>query len=110
MSGTFTPLPVLNGQLPTTQGIIALCPPGTNDYVKQLYLFNNNAATQTIFLYLVSSGGTQTTWHRIVLAQNESAHVLEDGESVTLTPGDSIQAITTTASAVDYTITGVQET
>ncbi|HSV90924.1 MAG TPA: hypothetical protein VLH80_07475 [Nitrospiraceae bacterium] len=110
MSGNFAPLPVANGQLPNSQAAILTCPAGMNYYVKQLYLFNNNAATQTIFLYLVPNGGTQTTWHRIVLAQNESAHVLEDAESVTLTPGDAIQAVTTTAAAVDFTFTGVQET
>lgn len=110
MSGNFSPFSPLNGQLPTAQGNIIAAPSGTNYYIKQLYLFNNNAATQTILLYLVPNAGSQTSWHRIVLAQNESAHVLEDGESVTLTPGDAIQAVTTTASAVDYTSTGVQET
>jgi hypothetical protein len=110
MSGTFTPLPLMVGQLPTSQGNIAVCPSGTNYYVKQIFLFNKNVATQTIFLYLLPSGGVAGTWHRLVLAQNESAHVLEDGESVTLTAGDAIQSVTTTGSAVDYTITGVQET
>ena len=110
MSGNFAPLPVTNGQLPNVQASILTCPPGTNYYLKQIYLFNNNAAQQTIMLYLVTAGSSQTTWHRLVLALNESAHMLEDGESVTLTPGDSLQAVTTTGAAVDFTITGVQET
>ena len=110
MSGNFTPLPVSNGQLPNSQASILVCPSGINYYLKQFFLYNENAASQTIQLWLFPNGGVAELFRQLVLGQNESAQVLEEGESITLTPGDAIQAITTTASAVDYTFTGVQET
>lgn len=109
MSGVFSPFTPLNGQLPSSQGNIIVCPGGTNLYVKKLLLFNNNAAVQSFQLWLVPSGGTPTCIGGGQLAQSEFAEVLEHGESITLTPGDAIQGVTTTAAAVDYTGTGVQE-
>lgn len=110
MSGTFTPIPVINGQLPNSQANLIACPAGTNYYIKQFILFNHNVAPQTIDIFLVPNGGTASSLPQIVLAQNESAFVLEGGESITLTPGDSIQGLATNAAAVDFTFTGVQET
>lgn len=111
MSGVFVPFTPINGQLPdTTPAPIVTAPGGQNLYIKQLLLFNENAATQTILLYLMPTGGTPLPFRQLVLEQNESAAVLEDGESITLTAGDEILAVTTTASAVDFTATGVQET
>lgn len=77
-------------------------------YVKGVSLFNKNAATQTIDVY-VSIGGTDRRYRRFVLAQFESADVLSEGNTWELSNGDSIKAITTTANAVDYTVTGVEE-
>ena len=110
MSNNFTPLPVINGQLPNSQANLLVCPNGTNYYIKQLFLFNHNSSVETIRLFLLPNGGVATAIPQLQLAQNESAQILEDGESITLTPGDAIQAVTTTAAVVDYTFTGVQET
>lgn len=110
MSGNFAPLPVSNGQLPNSQANILVCPPGTFYYVKQFFLFNHNTTVETIQLFLVPNGGTASSLPQLQLAQNQSAQVLEEAESITLTPGDAIQAVTTTAAMVDYTFTGVQET
>lgn len=110
MSGTFAVLPVLNGQLPNAQGDLYVSPVGVSTYLKQVLLYNENAAAQTIQLWLFPSGGTAALFRQLVLSQNESAQLLEDGESITLSGGDTLQAMTTTAAAVDYTLTGVTET
>ena len=98
-----------DGTLPTSQTAIYTVPAATVTYVKSLSLFNDNAAQQTIVLYLNVSGSARK-WRRYVLAQNESAEVLEGGETVILNTGDTIEAVTTTAAAVPYVITGVEET
>jgi hypothetical protein len=77
-------------------------------YVKSLSLSNTNAITQTIDVYL-TIGGTDFFFRRFVLALDESADVLSDGATWELSPGDAIKAVTTTAGAVPFTITGVEE-
>jgi len=111
MSGTFTPFAPINGQLPSSQASIVTAPGSTNYYLKQFWLINVGVAVETIQLWILPNGGTARRFGpQIALAPNESAQILEDGESITLTPLDSVQAVTTNASAVDYTITGVAET
>ena len=77
-------------------------------YVKSFSLANKNAATQTIDVY-ITRGGVDFLFRRFVLALDETADVLSDGATWELSPGDAIKAVTTTASAVDFTITGVEE-
>lgn len=109
MAGTFAVLAPVDGQLPNSKAAILTVPGATSYYLKTFFLFNTNAATQTILLY-INSSGTSRQFARIVLAQNESADIIEQGESIELAAADTIEAVTTTASAVDYTITGVKET
>lgn len=105
----FSAQALADGQLPDVQGAIYTVPFSATAYVKQLLLFNANAATQTIDLWLNTSG-TPRRWHRVVLEENEAAPLLDHGESLQLESGSSIEAVTTTAAAVDFTITGVVET
>jgi hypothetical protein len=105
----FFAAPLADGQLPNAQAAIYTVPGGVTAYVKQVLFFNTNAATQTIDVWIDTSG-TPRQWRRFELAQNQSASLLSEGESLQLVAGCSIQAVTTTASAVDYTITGVIET
>lgn len=106
----FTAGTLSDGQLATSIGALYTVPGATKAYVKALVLFNDNAAQQTIVLYIKRSGGTRRKWRRFVLEQNETANPIEEGGSITLSTGDAIEAITTTATAVDYTVTGVLET
>lgn len=109
MSGTFNADAIADGTLPTSQTAIYTVPGATDLYLKQLFLFNKNAADQTILVYL-NIGGTARLWRRLVLALNESADLLEHGETVTLPAGAKIEAMTTTLNAVDYVITAILET
>lgn len=105
----FTTAVLADGQLPTTQGAILTGAAATVTYVKRISIFNTNAASQTIDVWLNVSG-TPRRWRRYVLDQNESAELLEHGDAIVLEASDTIEAVTTTASAVDYYICGVKET
>jgi hypothetical protein len=105
----FTAKRLADGTLPTSEGSLYTAPADTVAYVKRVSIFNSNSVEQTVMIYLQASGGSSRRWRRYVLAQNESAEVLEAGDSVHLGEGDSIRAATTTSGAVDYYITGVEE-
>ena len=97
------------GQLPTTKGTLYTVPVAAVTYVKRISFFNLNAAQQTVIVY-IKPGATSRTWRRYVLQQNESVDLLDHGDALILEAGDLIEAVTTTGSAVDYVIMGVEET
>lgn len=98
-----------SGQLPTSKGTLYTVPGSTSAYVKFLRVHNTNAATQTVIIY-ANTAGTSRIIGRAVLAQNETAEVIDSGAALTLETGDLIEGVTTTSSAVDYVITGAEET
>lgn len=105
-----TPKALADGTVATSTGAIVTAGAGVvATYIKQILLGNTNAAEQTVNIY-VNYSGTNRFFRRFVLAQYESANVLEGGESILLGPSDTIQADTTTSTAVAYTIYGVEET
>lgn len=105
---TFAVKPLVNGFLPTPQAAIFTAAAVT--YLKKLFLYNTNASTQTIQLYLTPAGGAAMPFRQLALALNESADVLEDGDSITFAVGDALEAVTTTASAASFALAGVNET
>lgn len=108
MSGTFTPLPVLSGQVGTTVGSIYTSSAVT--YLKQVLLYNEGPTTVTITVYLTPTGGSPVPFRHIVLEPEESYKLLEHGESITLGIGDALAAVADTSSVIDYLVTGVLET
>jgi len=94
-----------DGQLATSTAAIYTVPTNTAAYVRTMKFHNTNAATQTVNLFINGSGTNRKTY-RFQLLQNDTA-VVDD--AYTLEAGDSIQADTTTASAVDFSIHGVEE-
>lgn len=104
----FVAKPLSNGQVATSAGAIVTGATAKVTYVKKLTLFNTNAASQTIILY-INVSGTDRKWRRIVLAQNEHADAIGEGDVVVLEASDTIKAETTTSSAVDYYAAGVEE-
>lgn len=107
MANTFTTKVLADGQIASSAADVFTATATT--YVKQFTLFNDNAAQQTIIIWLNTSG-TNRKVRQIELNQNESAELLDGGQAWILENGDKIRASTTTASAVDYTIAGVEET
>ena len=109
MPGTFTPRVLADGQAPVTVAAVYTVPAATSAYVKSGRLFNANAATQTVAIF-INASGTRRQIGRFVLEQNEHANFVNEGEVLILEAGDTIDLSTTTASAVDYVIGGVVET
>lgn len=103
----FTAKILADGQVANSLGDIYTVGALTKAYVRTLNFFNTNAATQTILVYLKPAGGTDREIARYVLAQNERA---EYGRSFAMGAGDKIRAVTTTAAAVDFVASGVEET
>ena len=110
MTTTFTPKRLAEGQVTNSQADIFAATATICTYVKNLSLYGTNASAQTVQLWLKKSGGTARKWKRFVLAQDEHVDVIDGGQAVHLQSGDSIQASTTTNLAVDFYITGVEET
>lgn len=98
-----------DGQLPTSQTVLYTVPISATCYVKRFSVFNSNAAEQTVEVWINPSGSAARRWRRYVLAQNESADMLDDSDALLLPAGAKVEARTTTGSAVDYFIMGVEE-
>ena len=103
------------GQVDTSASAIYTAPQRTSrdgartTDVDSLIFFNENAATQTIIVYHLQGGGSNRKIARFVLAQNERA-VMEQGDLPRIKLGDQILAETTTASAVNYYVSGITAT
>jgi hypothetical protein len=110
MAGTFTAKSIADGQVANSQTAIYTVPASRTGYVKQVTFFNTNAAAQTLIVWIKRSGGTSRKIRQFTLAQNESVDFLDDGDTLELSTGDAIEASTTTATAVDYVVMGVEET
>lgn len=112
---TFTPKGLGDGEVPVVQGAIFTASADVGTYIRHFSLYNKNAAAQTIDLYVtraIANGGSGVArlWRQYVLDQNESAEVVDESVgSLILQSGDAIEAVTTTANAVDYDISGVEE-
>ena len=107
---TFTAKTIADGQMATSETNMYLVPAATKGYVKQVTIYNTNAAQQTISIFIKRSGGTSRQIRRFVLDQYESVDLVDDGDTLELSTGDAIRGLTTTATAVDYVVMGVEET
>ena len=97
-----------DGQVATSWGTI-YGPGAAKAIVKQVDFYNTHATTQTLELAITRSGSTRRPLYRATLAQNESMTMLDDGDVIVLSASDVLEAQTTTASAVDYTVSGATE-
>lgn len=104
----FTPKAIADGEIPLAIGSIFTASAGIATYIKAITLFNKNVLNQVILIE-VNRTGVNRFWRRFELQQFESADVLDDGQTMILEAGDVIFASATTASAVDFTISGVEE-
>jgi hypothetical protein len=105
MSGTFTGKSLADGQLPNSKGTLYTVPGSTVAYVKQINVFNTNTTAETVTIY-IKPGATSRSVRQMVLQPNETGTV--DGPFI-LPAAALIEGVTTTASKVDYVITGVEE-
>ena len=94
-----------DGQLPNAKGTLYTTPAATVTYVKSIICHNLNTTDETMFL-CVNRTGTSRVLVQAVLATKET---LQFDEPLTLEAADIIEGMTTTASKVDYTISGAEE-
>ena len=106
MANTFTAKNAANGQVAATTTTIYTVPASTVGYRPCVTFFNTNASSQTVILSYLPNGGSNRKIRQFILAQNESA-VFD--ERMLLNAGDALQAISSNASAVDYTVSLVEE-
>ena len=106
---TFAVKSLADGQLATTWATLYGPGVGVKAILRSADFFNTNAVAQTLELRVTRSGSTARKFPRATLLQNESLRLLTDGEVIVLSASDVLQAQTTTATAVDFTITGAEE-
>ena len=84
-------------------------PAATKGYVRTVKLYNTSGSTVTVTVYVKRSGGTARTVASPSLATLESVDIVDPDETWVLSTGDTVEAVCTTASVVDYTILGAEE-
>ena len=104
---TSTPNLLGNGQVAAAKATIYTVPAATKAIIRTVTFNQVAGGTQTVVLYVKKSGGTSRVFSRAVLAANEFAHEEDIG---TLGAGDEVEAETTNAASVDYTVMGVEVT
>lgn len=95
-----------DGQLQTSKSTIYTVEARAGMRLNQINLFNDNAVAQTIILYIKRKGCGSRKLRQWVLNQNEAGTFLSAGEHFSISVDDALEAETTTASAVDYLVTG----
>ncbi len=93
-----------DGQLPDTIGTLFTASVST--IIRSFDVYNDGGSQQNVIVYILRNGSTTRKVGRADLKQDEFAEVLSDGKVWVLSANDAIQAETTTASQVDFTITG----
>lgn len=107
---TFLGKSLADGQLPTTQGALYTVPASTRAIIKTIDIVSKTATPQAVEVFIKRSGGTARSIGYVnPLEQYEKIEYLSDGNTITLSAGDAIEGITTTATAVDFSITGAEE-
>lgn len=94
------------GQLANSKTTIYTVAASTVAFIKQLRVFSTGSG-QTVSIYL-NPGGTSRKYAQFVLTTGESADVFE--MPIQLEAGDLIEADSTSATTVDYVLTGVEQT
>lgn len=107
----FTGQSIADGQLPSFQNAIYTVPPGTRAIINYIHLHNTGTIPETVTIWLKRSGSVARVFiSEPSLEADTTLFPLEPSEEFTLSPGDAIEARTTTAATVDYFITGALET
>jgi hypothetical protein len=97
-----------HGQLANSKGTIYTVPASTTTVVKSIILVNTNTTAEAVNLYYYKA----TASRRLipVALSLAASYSLTFECNITMDTGDLIQGDTTTASKVDFTISGVERT
>lgn len=94
-------LTLANGQLEATAATLLAGSAAPPEGLVNVVLNNTGSSEETVLLTLQVRGGTARRVARVVLNENEAAHV----KGVPLATEDTLLAVTTNGSAVDYLVT-----
>lgn len=102
-----------NGQVATTRAIIFKVTDADilnteRTLIDKVTFFNENIAEQTAILFVKERFGSSRKIRQFKLLQNEGGEYLEPGDNLPLEIGDSLEAETTTASAVNFVVFGLR--
>jgi len=96
-----------DGQLASSKGTIYTAPTAKQAIIKKITLVNTNTSAEAVNLYFKASGGTS----RRIIPKDLTlgiGYLLVMDDEQTLEAADIIEADTTTASKVDFVVTGVE--
>jgi len=102
-----TPNILANGQVAAAKTTIYTVPAATQAVIRTVTFFHVAGGDQLVLFYVKKSAGTSRVFSRAFLMTNEFAHEEDIG---TLGAGDVLEAETTNAASVDYTVMGVEVT
>jgi hypothetical protein len=102
-----TPKILANGQVAAAKTTIYTVPAVTQAIIRTVSFTHVASGTQTVIFYVKESAGTSRRFSRAELATNEFAHEEDIG---TLDAGDELEAETTNALSVDFSVMGVEVT
>ena len=94
------------GQLGTTQAEVYRTPVGKRSYIAAFRVLALSGPAQTVVVYLKKSGGTATEIDRCELTSAFWSAEFVEGPLWPLNAGDAVEAKTTTAAVVNYTLMG----
>ena len=97
-----------DGQLSAAKSTLYTVPADTTTVIKLITLVNTNTTTEIVNLYFKANGGTS---RRIIPEdmQLKPGYSLIFDDGIFLETSDIIEGDTTTASKVDYIISGVEQ-
>jgi|TARA_R100001530_G_scaffold14968_2_gene13414 hypothetical protein len=108
MAGTFSIKALGEGQLAASKGTIYTTPVSTQTIIKTMTLVNTSAGALTCNLYIKAG----LTSRRIIPKDLSlgAGQALETDTDYTLEAGDLIEGDASSATSIDYTISGIEET
>lgn len=104
---TSTPKVLAEGQVAAAKGTIYTVPAGKQAIMRTVAFTHVAGGTQTVQLYVKKSGSVSRKFSRAQIATNEFAHEEDIG---TLSAADELEAETTDAASVDFSVHGVEIT
>ena len=102
---TYAPKVLAEGQLGSVKATLYTVPALTQAFVKMIRGSNISGSQVTVYLYLNPGGTSRRIWPPIVLERDESFLIDDVPE---LEAADLIEGYSSTPSAVDFVITGVE--
>jgi len=101
-------LMLAQGQLPTSVGSIYANSSGSSVIIRKISLSNTSGSDATAKLHYVQSAGSPSNSNVILPTRTLSSGDNTEGGAIVVEDGESIQGVSGTASAISYTIWGLQ--